>query len=221
MCLCTISMLYSTIQCDIIVGKITNINGDNCKLHINDIVLYFFDFYEFKICPNDPFMSLCVDDHYLFKIPSQINNIPFILPTIKYGFLIFLIFLLIEKKSVITIYSNYNVFNIIYKIIHKYINIKWNLLNEYNQMNDNYILVSDEKWIFKINNLEHVFDFNDRTIINIFGIKNIITVLDTFLTLKSIISGGIFYIPFNTYDENIVNTKCRFFNIITFSEYEK
>lgn len=219
MCLCTISILYSTIQYDIIVGKITNINGKDCKLHINDLVFYFFDFYEFEICPNDPFMSLCVDDYYLFKIPSEIN-IPFILPTIKYGFLIFLILILIKKKSAITIYSDYNAFNIIYKFIYKYINIKWNLLNEYNQTNDNYILVSDEKWIFKINNLEHIFDFNDKTIINIFGTNNIITVLNMFLSLKSFVSGGIFYIPFNNYDENIINAKSKFFNIITFSESE-
>jgi len=206
---------------DIIVGKITNILGEDTKLHIGDLVIYFFDFYEFKICPYDPFMSLCVDDYYLFKISAKIN-LPFILPVIKYGFLICVLLLLIENTPFLTIYSNYNVYNIIHKFIKKSVNINWKAHPNFNQLEDNCVIVLNKKWIIKIDNIEHIFDFNDNTIIGIFGRKNIDIVLKMCCQYKAFNTAGIFYIPFDDLNQqnnglqNESTSRTRFFSIITF-----
>jgi hypothetical protein len=204
---------------DIIVGKITNIIGENSRFHIGDLVIYFFDFYQFKICQQDPFMSLCVDDYYLFEIPPEFN-ITFKLPILKYGFLIFLLILLNKDNIPITIYSNYNIFTIIQGFIKNIINVNWKNCDDFNQLKNNYVLITNQKWIIKINNIIYTFDFNDNTIINIFGKNNISIVIDMFSKFKSFSSKGVIHIPFDYISENnnkiSNNNKTRFFSIITF-----
>lgn len=219
MCICTIYTLYSTIEYDIIIGKITHIYGDNCNLNIGDQVFMFLDYYNFYICREDPLMSVCVDDYYLFKIPNKLNT-PLILPFLKYGSISYLLRILTEKNKEIIIYSPYNIYNIIQKLS-KNTKLEWKNLNEINYNGDNYVAILNDKWIFKINNKKYIFDFKEETLIHMFGKKNINILLQLYFKEHSL-NTGVYYNLFNNIENKclcnkLIISKSRFFNIYTFS----
>jgi hypothetical protein len=217
MCICTIYTLYSTIEYDIIIGKITKIDGNNSKFNIGDNVFLFLDYYEFKICKEDPLMSLCIDEYYLFKIPNKLNT-PLVLPFLKYGCISYVIRILSQNKNnKIIIYSNYNIYNIIHSMSKKYVNTEWKPYNDIKLYSNNYVTISNNKWIFKFNNIEYIFDFNNETLIHMFGKNNINILLQQLYFLNT----GIYYYIFNNIENysqinNNQLKKTRFFNIYTF-----
>lgn len=216
----TINTLYSTYDYDVILGTITHINNNdniNTSFKIGDNVIVIPNYYTFKICLKDPFMSICVSEECIFKIKNNISDISGnILPSIKCGCIANIINILNTENKKIIIYSEYN----IYKLITQFINnIEWldindNINNSADIINNNNIVyITQSMWFININNIKYCFDLQKNSLIYIFG-KNIISNI-----INKNIVADIYCIPFKCIIDLYYNNskKSRFFYVLSFS----
>jgi hypothetical protein len=68
---CCIHVLYSTLEFDVILGRVMEIDARHKDIHVNDIVYLYVDWNEFYIDTSDMLYSLIVNVDNVFKIKKR------------------------------------------------------------------------------------------------------------------------------------------------------
>lgn len=223
-CGCIIEIMYSTCEYDVLLGIVNEIKGiptRNKSLAIGDIVFAFLDEHCFKVCDKDPFGSLYMNEECVFKMPEDQCNSALFLPVFKYGCIAQCIKnciknVLSQPSFPIHIFCNYNIYNIICKLIDTECFAWHDNDTNANLIKGTIIKISPGKLAFD-NNIN--INFDNNSLLEILGHDSIEKIIRTIID-KHILA-NICYVKINQLTEDLIanqHCKSRFFNVISFTK---
>jgi hypothetical protein len=220
---CCVKVLFSTIDFDVLLCKITRIVQPITKnLCIGQHVFVFVRWSDFSICNEDMLNSLYVHEDCIFKFENVSYNSANVLPMLKLGCIALTVNDLHPKNECIDMYCSYNIYHCLSKFLcddiarlcwHDIANINWTVVNE-NKNHKLQLVITTYSWhvLYKKSSVRHVF--NEESIIQRFGSATIDKLMD--IIQKKRVLNSIYYLEWL----DLLDTKdshSRFFHIITFS----
>lgn len=226
-CHYVVHVVYSTFEYDICMAVVTDIVNRNSSQHFNigEVVLVFMDERMFEICYYDPFGSLVVTEECVFKLPKK-SQTALILPMLKYGCVACQALSIIQRvhSHIVDIYSEYNVFTVISKLM-RLLNFTCILVNKEDAKPENVCVKSDHIAViitsstFTIKTLDDVYhyDLSLHSMLDTFGHDNIEFLVN--LIIQKRLLASVCYVRFPDVPDpkQHKHLRSRFFNIISFS----
>ena len=226
-CKYIVHISYSTCEYDIALGIVKAVVGSprTGEVTIGDTVFIFFSFHDFCVCEYDPFGSAVVDEHCIFKIPKKRFDTALVLPVLKYGCIACHIDSLVRNHHLkrICIYSNYNVFMVMSKILAKFDHkCSWYDVGrgcKRPMLADSHVFVAvtPNAFLLQIGHEVYRYNLDMHSILDVFGHDNIECLIK--LTMEMNQLADVCYVHLSDITEIELNRpiKSRFFNIVSFS----
>lgn len=223
-CQCCIHVLYSTLEFDVILGRVVNIvdpphREDIC---INDLVYVYIDWNNFHIVNTDMLYSIIVDFENVFKIKHNKHSLPMMLPYLKYGCIAFQSLSLLKRRDInIDIYSPFNIFYLLKKMFPvKDTQLRWHNIFEKctvydTKPEDMRIIITPKSWQIDYNGQQFQYKLDETSIFGIFGRNNLERLFDYVINEFSF--ANIYYTRMIDVPD-LKESHTRFFHIIQFSE---